>query len=141
MEAEEIERRTASLEEPAGATGTAADTAPASCISCTTEATLPLRVSQKWVAHACRMAGVGKPRWNRHTSVWTATGTREDGTKETIEIRQGSSPTIVVIVISWEGPDGSPAESATARKLVTAFFTGMQWSLRHTKTPHTTLGR
>ncbi|HVJ94763.1 MAG TPA: hypothetical protein VM580_33480 [Labilithrix sp.] len=131
MKAEGIARQSAPFEEPENDMDAVEGK---SSISRTIEATLPLRVSQKWVAHACRMAGIGKPRWNRHTSTWTATGVREDGANETIVLRQGSSPTSVVITVSWQASDGEGAEPATARRLVTALFTGMQWSLRQRMT-------
>jgi len=101
--------------------------------SSSVEAKLPLPVSQKWVQHACRTAGVARPRWNRHTCEWTTTGKRDDGALETITIRRGDTPTSIVIDVSWTLLEGAPADTATARKLVTSFVTGMLWSLRRTK--------
>lgn len=98
-------------------------------VSCSAEAMLPMAVSQKWVAHACRMAGIAKPRWNRHTCVWTTSAIGESGAREAIVITAGSERS-VAIKVEWLAPEGATAESATARRLVTAFFTGMQWAVR-----------
>ena len=43
------------------------------------EVALPMRLSHKWVAYACRTAGVAKPRWNRATHVWTTHAIAETG--------------------------------------------------------------
>lgn len=108
-------------------------------ITSAVEATLPRPVSQKWVAHACRMGGVGKPRWNRHTCVWTTTGRRDDGVLETIVIRHGSTRKNVTIEVSWLASEGAPGDTATGRRLVTSLFTGMSWALRHEKLARTSL--
>jgi hypothetical protein len=100
-------------------------------VSCSVEATLPLRVSQKWVAYACRMAGVEKPRWNRSTSTWTTTAERMTGEVETISLRTGSTPETICIDVAWIAPIGSLHDTATTRRLVTSFFTGMHWAMRH----------
>jgi hypothetical protein len=84
----------------------------------------------KWVAYACRMAGCAKPRWNRHTSQWTSTGKGFGTTTESVVITQGATPKSVAIEVSWDGPLGSPPDSSTGRRLITAFFTGMQWAVR-----------
>jgi hypothetical protein len=100
-------------------------------VSSVVEATLPLQLSAKWVACACRMAGVAKPRWDRHTSIWSTSATREDGATETITIAQGNTPRNVVIEVTWVASEGSTHATATGRRLVTSFFTGMLWSVRH----------
>ena len=121
-----------------GAVGALAPAALGSVrITAAVEATLPLPVSQKWVAHACRMGRVGKPRWNRHTAVWTTTGRRDDGVLETITIRHGNTRKSVVIEVSWLASDGVPTDTPTGRRLVTSLFTGMQWALRHDKLTRT----
>ncbi|MBX3226056.1 MAG: hypothetical protein KIT84_29225 [Labilithrix sp.] len=74
------------------------------------DAVLPLPVSLKWVAYACRMAGAAKPRWSRERSTWTTT-TRD----ETLRI---TSPAPHVVRID--------SDSDTAHRLVTAFYTGMR---------------
>ncbi len=108
-------------------------------VSSTVDATLPLPVSQKWVSHACRMAGVARPRWDRYVRVWTTTARRDDGALETITIRHAGSRNSVTIDVSWDAPEDTPAETATARRLVTSFVTGMWWSLRHEKRTRTPL--
>ena len=108
-------------------------------VSSSVEATLPLPVTQKWVAHACRMAGTGKPRWDRHSCIWTTTARRPNDDLETVTLRHGSTPKTVIIEVSWLASDGLPADTATARRLVTSLFTGMQWTLRHEKLTRTTL--
>jgi hypothetical protein len=100
-------------------------------VSCAVEAVLPLRVSHKWVSYACRMAGAEKPRWNRYTSVWTTTTTRMTGEVESISLRAGSTPETVCIDVVWLAPEGTLHDTATTRRLVTSFFTGMQWAVRH----------
>jgi hypothetical protein len=107
------------------------------CMTSSLQATLPLRVSQKWVSYACRMAGVEKPRWNRYTSTWTTTGPRENGITETITITRGSTPNSVTINVAWVAPEGTSKDTATARRLVTSFFTGMQWAERYRKRART----
>ena len=108
-------------------------------LSSSVQATLPLPVSQKWVAHACRMAGVGKPRWNRHTSTWTTTATRANDDLETVTIRHGDTPRSVTIEVSWNASDETSTHTPTARRLVTSLFTGMLWALRHEKLARTSL--
>jgi len=101
-------------------------------ISSEMEALLPLSVSPKWVAYACRMAGLAKPRWSRTMGVWTTTYQGDSGTIETVTIRKGDHERSksVHVLVEWLGWQGQPAETATARRLVATFITGMQWSLR-----------
>ena len=110
-----------------------ADAGHTELVTCTVEATLPTRVSLKWVSYACRMAVLAKPRWIRAASKWTTTGTRDSGDVETISVACGSGPNSILITVEWLAPIGSSKETATARRLVTAFFTGMQWAERHRK--------
>lgn len=51
-----------------------------------TDVKLPMAVSLKWVAYACRMAGATKPRWSREAGTWTTTVARLDVEPETITI-------------------------------------------------------
>jgi hypothetical protein len=121
------------IEEEGPASAITPVASPVVQITSVVEAKLPLRLSAKWVACACRMAGVAKPRWNRHTSVWTTTATRDDGSTESIAITQGPTPQNVVIEVAWLAPQSAMPATATGRRLVTSFFTGMQWSMRHKK--------
>ena len=92
------------------------------------EIALPMPVSHAWVAYACRSAGVAKPRWNPSARVWTTTvkGTNRPG--ETISITSGAGPRSVRIQAD-PLPSAEPHDD-TARRLATAFVTGMQWALR-----------
>lgn len=101
------------------------------------DATLPLPVNQKWVAYACRMAGIAKPRWSRHTCSWTTSARRANDDLETVVIRHGDSPRNITIDVSWDASDETSTHTATARRLVTSLFTGMQWALRHEKLTRT----
>ncbi len=90
------------------------------------EVALPMPLNHGWIAHACRAAGLSKPRWNHEDRVWTAR-TRvqdEDGLVEMISIRAGSGRSSVLV--ETETPE---AESATVRRVVTALLTGMQWAI------------
>ena len=102
-------------------------------LSSSVGALLPLPVSQKWIAHACRMAGVRKPRWDRHTSSWTTTATRANDGIETVTIRRGVTPNSVTIEVSWIASDDTSVHTPTARRLVTSLMTGMQWAIRQEK--------
>jgi len=75
------------------------------------EAVLPMAVSLKWVAYACRMAGAAKPKWDRERSTWTTT-TRD---AETIHI---TAPSANVVRID--------SDSDSAHRVVTGFYTGMR---------------
>jgi hypothetical protein len=99
-------------------------------VSVLVEVALPMPVSHAWVAYACRTAGVAKPRWNPVTRVWTTSVKGESGANETISITAGAGPKSVRVKAEWLAPAHSHGETATARKLVTAFVTGMQWAVR-----------
>lgn len=74
------------------------------------EAVLPMAVSLKWVAYACRMAGAAKPKWSPERSTWT---TSTDA--ETLRI---TAPAPNVIRID--------SDSDSAHRLVTGFYSGMR---------------
>lgn len=99
-------------------------------VSCLVEVALPMPVNHAWVAYACRTAGVAKPRWNPTSRVWTTSAKGESGQFETISITNGNAPKSVRVKAEWLASDPSPGETPTARRLVTAFVTGMQWAMR-----------
>lgn len=107
------------------ATANAVETA-----SCVVEVQLPMRLSHKWVAYACRTAGVAKPRWHRLRGVWTSSVIGESGIAETITITASSDGMSVRIVAEWPASPGLSNETATARRLATAFVTSMRDGLR-----------
>ena len=99
-------------------------------VSTSVEVALPMPVSHAWVAYACRAAGVAKPRWNPTARVWTTKATGEGGQNETISITNGAGPKSVRVKAEWVAPASDPRETATTRRLVTAFVTGLQWAVR-----------
>jgi hypothetical protein len=99
------------------------DEAPAPSTAAAVEVAVPLALSHSWVAHACRAAGLPKPRWDHAERAWTARGVDPDGAVEVIRIRAGSRGSSVRVESARGG------ESATARRIVTALVTGMQWAL------------
>lgn len=103
--------------------------------SCDVEVSLPMPVSHAWVAYACRTAGVAKPRWNPASRVWTTSAKGASGVNETISITSGTGPKSVRVQSTFSTSTSSafsapPDQSGTARRLVTAFVTGMQWAVR-----------
>ena len=106
------------------------ETTSAKPVTCHVEVALPMRVNHAWVAYACRSAGVAKPRWNPVTRVWTTSAKGESGQSETISITNGNGPKSVRVKAEWVAPETSPRETATTRRLVTAFVTGMQGAAR-----------
>jgi len=94
------------------------------------EVALPMPLNHAWVAYACRAAGVAKPRWNPTARVWTTSAKGEGGEHETIAITSGAAPRSVRVKADWTAPACAPRETATTRRLVTAFVTGMQWAVR-----------
>jgi hypothetical protein len=98
------------------------------------EVHLPMRLSHKWVAYACRTAGVAKPRWNRITSVWTTNTTSVSGARapETISITASSDGMRIRILVELTTPSAEEAaeETTTARRLATAFVTTMRDGMR-----------
>jgi hypothetical protein len=90
------------------------------------EVALPMPLSHGWVAHACRSAGLPKPRWSHIERVWTVEARRGERGEEEVEviaIREGiSRSSVCVEVEQGTGPD-------TARRVVTALMTGMQWAI------------
>jgi hypothetical protein len=101
-------------------------------VSCFVEVALPMPVSHAWVAYACRTAGVAKPRWNPAARVWTTSAKGDGGHHETISITNGNGPKTVRVKAEWLSAETSSdeTETATARRLVTAFVTGMMWAVR-----------
>lgn len=104
-------------------------------VSSCVEVALPMPVNHAWVAYACRSAGVAKPRWNPAARVWTTTATTvkgETAVAETISITVGGTGSKSVRVrAEWDPTDEDDAyETATTRRLITAFLTGMQWAVR-----------
>jgi hypothetical protein len=99
------------------------------------DAKLPLTISPKWVAYACRMSGLSKPRWNRSSSEWTTTTlpvapqTQGLGPQEKISVSRGKDPKSIRLKVECLVPSNVPSETA-ARRLVTTIVMGMQWSLR-----------
>jgi len=91
-------------------------------------------VSHAWVAYACRAAGVAKPRWDPASRIWTTSAKGETGAKETISITNGRAPQSVRVKAEWlvskADATHQRTETGTPRRLVTAFMTGMQWSIR-----------
>ena len=61
------------------------------------EATLPMAISLKWVAYACRMAGAAKPKWSREHARWTTTTQSADGTIDEIVITAPAANRVRVI--------------------------------------------
>ena len=106
------------------------DHAQATPASSHVEVALPMPVNHAWVAYACRAAGVAKPRWNPAARVWTTRAQGEDGALETISITSGNAPRSVRVTAERLAPEASRHETPTARRIVTAFLTGMQWAVR-----------
>ncbi len=102
----------------------------ATTVSSLVEVVLPFPVNHAWVAYACRAAGIAKPRWNPAARVWTSSAKSEDGHDEKISITNGAGAKSVRVKAEWVAPPSSPHETATTRRLVTAFVTGMQWAVR-----------
>jgi hypothetical protein len=105
------------------------ETADARTGSCLVEVALPMRVNQKWVSYACRTAGVAKPKWNPIREVWTSGAKGEDGLDETISIT-GSGQNTIRVKVEWASEDGAPRSTSTARRIVSAILTAMQWAVR-----------
>jgi hypothetical protein len=99
-------------------------------VSSSVEVALPMPVNHAWVAYACRAAGVAKPRWNPSARVWTTSAKGETGASETISITTGANPKSVRVKAEWLANVDGAYETATTRRLVTAFLTGMQWAVR-----------
>ena len=100
-------------------------------VSCDVEVSLPMPVSHAWVAYACRTAGVAKPKWNPNARVWTTTAKSDSGVHETISITNGAGPSSVRVQSTFTASsDPTQIDTPIARRLVTAFVTGMQWAVR-----------
>jgi hypothetical protein len=95
--------------------------------SCVVEVALPMRLSAKWVAYACRTAGVAKPKWSPIHEVWTSATKAADGIEESIAITSWGERGIRVKV-EWSAP--ADRETPTARRVITAVVTAMQWQMR-----------
>lgn len=98
--------------------------------SSSVDAQLPMKLSHKWVAFACRTANVGKPRWNRVTRVWTTSVMGESGVHETISIKAAEDMMSVRVVVEWKAPAGSSEDTSTGHRLATAFVTCMRDGMR-----------
>lgn len=103
--------------------------------SCVVEVALPLRLSAKWVAHGCRTAGVAKPKWSAIREVWTTTAKADDGVAEAIAITSvpiahGDGRGGMRVRVEWRSAEGSLRMTPTARRIVTAIVTAMQWQVR-----------
>lgn len=103
---------------------------PMTTASSFVEVQLPMRLSHKWVAFACRTAGVAKPRWNRALSLWTTSVVGESGVTETITMTASSDAMSIRILAEWPAPVGATQETATARRLATSFVTTMRDGMR-----------
>lgn len=91
------------------------------------EVPLPMVVTHAWVSYACRAATLTKPRWSATERVWTATAKSGD-TVERVTI--ATSPDRRSLRVATEHESGpQDANSTTARRVVTAFVTGMQWAV------------
>jgi hypothetical protein len=98
---------------------------------CLVEVALPLPATHAWAAYACRVAGIDKPRWHPSARVWRSRARLADGTEEILTISVGATPRALRVMAEWSVMRGAPRmESETARRLVTAFVTGMQAALR-----------
>lgn len=91
------------------------------------EVQVPLALGTKWVAFACRQAGVGKPKWHPAHDCWTTSAVGEDGVTERVTIAPLGERGVRVTV-GWH--PGAPRHSATARRIVTSLVTSMQWAVR-----------
>jgi len=99
-------------------------------VFCLVEVLVPLPVNHAWVAYACRAAGIAKAKWSPESKVWTSSAKGEDGAKETISISVGATPRSVRVLAEWLAEPGEARrETATVRRVVTAFMTGMQWAV------------
>jgi hypothetical protein len=91
---------------------------------------LPIRLSHKWVAYACRTAGVAKPKWNRDLSVWTTSLVADDGTTETITLTSSQDARMIRIQTESTCVEGVARESSATRRLASAFVTTMREGVR-----------
>ncbi len=96
------------------------------------EVQLPMRLAHKWVAYACRQAGVAKPRWNRVAGEWTTTMTAPGETvaSETITLTASPDNMRVRAVVEWTHPTRTAESTTTARRIATAFVTSMRDGMR-----------
>ncbi len=94
---------------------------------CLVEVPLPMAVTHAWVSYACRAAMLTKPRWSATARVWTATAR----TGETLEkVTIATSTDRLSLRVTTEHESGPlERESTTARRVITAFVTGMQWAV------------
>lgn len=92
------------------------------------EVRLPLKASHKWVAYACRTAGVGKPKWDALRDVWTCTFQASDGVEERITIT-GSGEMSIRVRVDWN-PDVKHHHTSTGRRIVSAIMMAMQAQVR-----------
>jgi hypothetical protein len=73
---------------------------------------------------------VAKPRWSRLASVWTTTVVGDSGVTETISITASRDGMSIRILAEWPASEGATHETATARRLATAFVTTMRDGMR-----------
>jgi hypothetical protein len=100
---------------------------------------LPLPLNHAWVAAACRSARVQKPRWWPDRQVWTSTTVGESGAVETIIVSAGANPPRSLRVrVEWMAEADAPM-THTARRVVSAMVTAMQWRIARTRRPTSAL--
>ena len=91
---------------------------------------VPLPLQTKWVAFACRTAGVSRPKWHSAHGVWTATATADDGVLERVTI-QATSERVANVRVAWEATcGGGSRQTHTARRITSGLVTSMQWAIR-----------
>lgn len=95
------------------------------------EVKLPMKLSHKWVAFACRTANVAKPKWNRLAGAWTTSSIGAGGVPETITITATSDMMSIRVMVDWDRSAPLAHEtSSTARRLTTAFVMTMRDGMR-----------
>jgi hypothetical protein len=97
---------------------------------------LPLPLNHAWVAAACRSARVQKPRWWPDRQVWTSSTVGDSGALETIILSKGPSERSVRVQVEWVTEADAPVtQTHTARRVVSAMVTAMQWRIARTRGP------
>jgi hypothetical protein len=92
------------------------------------EVALPMMLNHAWVAYACRVATLAKPRWCPVSRVWTTHGIADERIHETISISAHKDSRHVRVCAEWNASERR-RESDAARRVVTALMTGMQWAV------------
>ena len=91
------------------------------------EVPLPMPVTHAWVSYACRAAMLSKPRWSASARIWTASA-RSGESIEKVTIATADDRLGIRVVTEHESGPLDP-DSTTARRVITAFVTGMQWAV------------